>query len=131
MGETKHPAIFKNNFVCLFLAGLSFHCCTDFALVAVSRGCSVVAVCMLLKAVASLVTEYRLYTLRLQQFQHVGSVVVVQGLHCFKSSGIFPDQGSNPFLLHWQVDSLPLSHWGSPGGQCFKIYFFRAVLGLQ
>ena len=26
--------------------------------------------------------------------------------------GIF--QGSNPSLLHWQVDSLPLSHQGSP-----------------
>ena len=24
--------------------------------------------------------------------------------------GIFPHQGSNPHLLHWQVDSLPLSH---------------------
>ena len=24
--------------------------------------------------------------------------------------GIFPNQGSNPHLLHWQVDSLPLSH---------------------
>ena len=29
--------------------------------------------------------------------------------------GIFPDQGSNPCLLHWQVDSLPLNHQGSPG----------------
>ena len=28
--------------------------------------------------------------------------------------GIFPDQGSNPCRLHWQVDSLPLSHQGSP-----------------
>ena len=31
--------------------------------------------------------------------------------------GIFPTQGSNPrllCLLHWQVDSLPLSHEGSP-----------------
>ena len=28
--------------------------------------------------------------------------------------GIFLDQGSNPCLLHWQVDSLPLSHQGSP-----------------
>ena len=27
----------------------------------------------------------------------------------------FPDQGSNSSLLHWQVDSLPLSHQGSPG----------------
>ena len=27
--------------------------------------------------------------------------------------GIFPNQGSNPHLLHWQVGSLLLSHWGS------------------
>ena len=32
-------------------------------------------------------------------------------------SGIFPTQGSNPgllSLLHWQADSLPLHHLGSP-----------------
>ena len=28
--------------------------------------------------------------------------------------GIFPTQGSNPGLLHWQADSLPLSHQGGP-----------------
>ena len=28
--------------------------------------------------------------------------------------GIFPTQGSNLHLLHWQADSLPLSHQGSP-----------------
>ena len=28
--------------------------------------------------------------------------------------GIFPTQGSNPCLLHWQADSLLLSHVGSP-----------------
>ena len=27
--------------------------------------------------------------------------------------GILPTQGSNPHLLHWQLDSLPLSHRGS------------------
>ena len=29
-------------------------------------------------------------------------------------SSIFTAQGSNPCLLHWQVDSLLLSHLGSP-----------------
>ena len=29
------------------------------------------------------------------------------------SRGIFPTQGSNPRLLHWQADSLPLNHLGS------------------
>ena len=28
--------------------------------------------------------------------------------------GIFLTQGSNPRLLHWQVDSLPFSHQGNP-----------------
>ena len=28
--------------------------------------------------------------------------------------GMFPTQGSNPCLLHWQSGSLPLSHLGSP-----------------
>ena len=35
---------------------------------------------------------------------HVGSA----------ACGIFLDQGSNPCILHWQADSLPLSHQGSP-----------------
>ena len=37
------------------------------------------------------------------------------GLHChFLLRGIFLMQGLNPRLLHWQADSLPLSHQGSP-----------------
>ena len=32
----------------------------------------------------------------------------------FLLQGIFPTHGSNPHLLHWQADSLPLSHQGSP-----------------
>ena len=43
-----------------------------------------------------------------------GSVVVAHGLSCSAACGIFPDQGLNPHLLHWQVGSLPLSHQGSP-----------------
>ena len=38
------------------------------------------------------------------------------GVVChFLLQGIFPTQGSNPRLLHWQVDSLALSQDGSPG----------------
>ena len=33
----------------------------------------------------------------------VGWVVVMHGLSCFTAYGIFPDQGSNSRLLHWQV----------------------------
>ena len=37
-------------------------------------------------------------------------IVMAHGLSCSKASGIFLDPGSNPCLLQWQVDSLPLSH---------------------
>ena len=30
------------------------------------------------------------------------------------SRGVFLTQGSNSYLLNWQVDSLPRSHQGSP-----------------
>ena len=33
----------------------------------------------------------------------------------FLLQAVFLTQGSNPSLLHWQVDSLTLSHQGSPG----------------
>ena len=37
------------------------------------------------------------------------------GVGChFLLQGIFQTQGLNPHLLHWQADSLPLSHMGSP-----------------
>ena len=29
-------------------------------------------------------------------------------------AGVLPDEGLKPCLLHWQVDSSPLSHQGSP-----------------
>ena len=38
------------------------------------------------------------------------------GVGChFLLQGIFLTQGSNPCLLHWQVNSLPLSHLENPG----------------
>ena len=33
----------------------------------------------------------------------------------FLLQGIFPTQGSNSHLPHWQADSSPLTHQGSPG----------------
>ena len=68
----------------------------------------------LLIAVASLVVKHRLQVHGLQQLWHVGSVVVAHGLICSAACGIFLDQGSNPCPLHWQADSQPLRHQGSP-----------------
>ena len=46
--------------------------------------------------------------------RRTGSVVVARGPSCSVACGIFPDQGSNPCPLHWQADSQPLRHQGSP-----------------
>ena len=48
--------------------------------------------------------------------RRAGSVVVAHGPSCSVACGIFPDQGSNPCPLHWQADSQPLRHQGSPAG---------------
>ena len=48
-----------------------------------------------------------------------GSVVVAHGPSCSEACGILPDQGSNPRPLHWQADSQPLRHQGSPKSQLF------------
>ena len=49
-----------------------------------------------------------------------GSVVVAHGPSRSAACGIFPDQGSNPFSLHWQADSQPLRHQGSPRKRILK-----------
>ena len=46
--------------------------------------------------------------------RHAGSVIVAHGPSRSKACGIFPDQGSNLCPLHWQADSQPLRHQGSP-----------------
>ena len=50
--------------------------------------------------------------------RRAGSVIVVHGPSCSAACGIFPDQGSNPCPLHWQADSQPLRHQGSPTAIC-------------
>ena len=42
--------------------------------------------------------------------------------------GIFPTQGPNPHLLHWQADSLPLSHLEKP---CQDLGVFSPSLSLN
>ena len=46
--------------------------------------------------------------------RRAGSAIVAHGLSCSAACGILPDQGSNPCPLHWQADSQPLRHQGSP-----------------
>ena len=79
--------------------------------------------------------------------QSAGSVVVVHGLSCSVTCGVFPDQGSNSCPLHWQVGSLPLGHQRSPWNifitpesflrfasifkKFYYLFLFLAVLGLH
>ena len=46
--------------------------------------------------------------------RRAGSAIMAHGPSCSVACGIFPDQGSNPCPLHWQADSQPLHHQGSP-----------------
>ena len=78
------------------MAALGLCCCQCFSLVAESRGYSAV-VRGFFTVVSSPVAEYRLWS--------AGSVVVAHRLSCPVAGGIFLDQGLNPCLLGWQVDS--------------------------
>ena len=73
----------------------------------------------LLIAVTSLIAEPELWGAW-------ASEVVVYGLICPMERGIFLDQGSNPCPLHWQADSLLLSHQGS-----LKVIFYCKMSDLQ
>ena len=53
--------------------------------------------------------------------RRAGSAVVAHAPSCPAACGIFPDQGSNPCLLHWQADSQPLRRQGSP----VYLFFFK------
>ena len=57
------------------------------------------------------------------------------GVGChFLSQEIFLTEGSNPCVWHWQVDSLPLSHQGSPK-DCLRsiqlMYFISLAQNMQ
>ena len=113
----------KNSIIYLCLAVLSLCCCASFSLVslvAAAGDYSLVVVHRLLITVASLFLEHGLLG--------TGSVVMAHEISCSAACGIFPDQRSNPWLLHWQGDSLPLSHQGSPTYYTFNFACWRVGL---
>ena len=57
-----------------------------------------------------------------------GSAIVAHGPSRSVACGIFPDQGSHPCPLHWQADSQPLRHQGSPSPGFFKCYIFKVSI---
>ena len=53
-------------------------------------------------------------SLRSTGSRRAGSAIVAHGPSRSAARGILPDQSSNPCPLHWQADSQPLRHQGSP-----------------
>ena len=82
-------------------------------------GLSLVAVRGLLVSVPARVPEQRLPGAESSEAvaherSSCGSWALELRLSSPEICGIFPDQGLNPCFLHWQANSLPLSHQGSP-----------------
>ena len=102
---------FKKNFIYLWLCWV-FVSVRGLSLVAASGGHSS-SRCVGLSLSRPLL-------LRSTGSRRAGSVVMAHVPSCAAACGIFPDQGSNPCPLHWQADSQPLCHQGSP-----KIYSLK------
>ena len=91
----------------LFLAVLGLHCYAGFSLVTAKVGSVQASQCCGEQALGHV--DFSGCGSRLWS---MGSVVVEHGLSCPMASGVFMEQGLNPCLLHWQVDSLSPSQHG-------------------
>ena len=100
---------------CLFIGCTGSSSLLRLSLVAESGGYSLVVVRGALFTAVLLLWTTGSGVCVLQQLQLVGSAVVHR-LGFSMACGIFQDQGSNLCLLHWQADSSPLDHQGSPPG---------------
>ena len=114
-GNTKDPEKPKKSFFILFFLinlFIYFWLCWVFvsvrgvSLVMVSGGHS--------SSLCAGLSPSRPLLLRSTGSRRAGSVAVAHGPSCSVACGIFPDQGSNPCPQHWQADSQPLRHQGSP-----------------
>ena len=94
-------------FIYLFLAVLGLRLCDGLSLV-VANGVHSSSRCVGLSLSRALL-------LQSTGSRRAGSVIVAHGPSCSAACGIFPDQGPNLCPLHWQADSQPLRHQGSPG----------------
>ena len=97
----------------LFLALLGLHCCTGVLWLqergrslAALRGLLIVGLLLLRGARTSVAVALGLWS--------ADSGAGAHGLSCSAVCGVLPDQGSSPWLLPWQVDSLPPSPQGRP-----------------
>ena len=99
-------------YLCIFLAVLGLRFCARAFSSCGEQGPLLITVRGRLTIAASLVAEPRL---QMRRLSNCGS-----GPSCSTACGIFPDQVSNPCPLHWQADSQPLRHQGSPSISSYK-----------
>ena len=110
-------------FIYLFLALLGLCCYEGFSLVVASRAtlqlqCTSFLLWWLLFSGAQAL-EHGLSSCSSQALEHR-----LNRLSCFMVCDIFLAQGSNPCLLHWQVDFKQLSHQESPLRSSFLLQCF-------
>ena len=96
----------KYLFIYLFMAVLGLRFCARAFSIAASGGHS--------SSQCAGLSLSRPLLLRSTGSRRAGSVIVAHRPSCSAARGIFLDQGSNPCPLHWQADSQPLRHQGSP-----------------
>ena len=138
-GTSEQVPSFQKIIIYLFLAVLDVSCCTQTFYSCGERGYSLVDVRGLLMQWLLLLWSKGSRARKFQWLWHTGSVIVIPRLQSTDSivvvpglssstvaCGIFLDQGSNPCLLNWQMDSLPLSHQESPS-KFFHILFLWIV----
>ena len=88
---------------CFVLATLGLFCFSGASSGCGEQGLLFVVMHRLLVAVASLSSWVSVAVARV--LFSTGLIVVAHGLSCSATCGTFPNQGSNPCPLHWQVDS--------------------------
>ena len=116
-------------FIILFLAALGLHCRTGFSLVAASGGYSLVR-CLGFSWFLLRTSGSRTCALPERRLSSCDT-----WFSCSVACRVYPHQGSNPCLLHWQVGYLSLRHQGSvsifhllfpPWSLSWPLPFFRA-----
>ena len=85
---------------------MGLHCCTS-----TFSSCSMWG---LLSSCGAQASHYSAFSCCGGRAVSTGSVVGAHGVSCSAACGIFLDEGSNLYLLHWQADSLSQIHLGSP-----------------
>ena len=114
----RYSTLFFKNYLFIYLFWLCwvFIAVWAFPSICMSRGgYSLVVVLGLLMKVTSLVLEHGIQGVQSSVvlacgLSHCSPWALERRLNCPEAWGIFLDQGSNPCVLPWQADSLPLSH---------------------